>query len=715
MASNPSLSSPTLLDKIDRLFSHNVCKPVEPVQLVVVGDQGSGKSSVLEGLTRLPFPRDSSLCTRFATQIVFRRTVRQPRTITAKIIPGPQTSPETELKLKSWARAMPGDDLDARKFSELVQQAHAAMGVRSAVDQAKPTFSRHIFYLEISGPDEDHISVIDLPGLFRAAGPGGPTKHDSEMVLSLALDYMKNPRSIILAVVPSNTDIVTQDIILRVRDVDPNGRRTLGILTKPDLVERGEEKQALDMLMGKALPLQHGWVLVRNLGKAEMTGNDESRGDLEEKLIRQDCWKPVPRERFGIESLRRRVQETVVEHTRRYFPEVRSEINKKLNEAKTALGVLGEERNNLKSQADFLLDIVAKFQDVRAKALSGNYTSSDLFDKAKLARLATAVLTRNEQFQHDMIRFGHVYAFQPSESDFSGQYQLAHQSSTTNTKQEPQLVTRKIDTALDVSDILVDSERISQPDSDDILRWLEDEYNGLRAFELGTLNTYLVPHAMKKQSSRWETIALGYISDIIAIVSMFMVDILEDLCPNTRVSHGLMAIITDALHAQYQRAMDHTRFLVDNERSDTLMTLQQSFTDNAYLRPELKLQKFISEKTFDYSNSPLGKVVRVNDMMTVLPQMSSTEYTVRQIHDILQLYYIVARARFIDNVCMQCTNYLLLNGPSNPMKLLSASLVFGLSEEQLQDIAGEDSVSQRKRQQLKQDIEDLEAARRILL
>jgi hypothetical protein len=246
--------------------------------------------------------------------------------------------------------------------------------------------------------------------------------------------------------------------------------------------------------------------------------------------------------------------------------------------------MLGEERNNPRAQADFLLDIVAKFQDVRAKALSGNYTSSDLFDKAKLARLATTVLTRNEQFQHDMIRFGHVYAFQPNETDFSGQHQLTDQSGTSNAQQETQLCTRQIDTHLEVNDILFESKVFSEPDREDILRWLEDEYNGLRAFELGTLNTYLVPHAMKKQSSRWEEIALGYISDIITAVSMFMVDILTDLCPNPRMSHGLMAIISDELYAHFQKAIDHTQFQVDNERSDTLMTLQQSFTDNAYLR-----------------------------------------------------------------------------------------------------------------------------------
>jgi GTPase SAR1 family protein len=101
MANNISLSSPTFLNKIDQLFGHNVGKSIEPAQLVVAGDQEGGKSSILEGLTGLPFPRDTTVCTRFATQIVFRRTMQQPRTITAKIIPGPHTSVEAELKLKS--------------------------------------------------------------------------------------------------------------------------------------------------------------------------------------------------------------------------------------------------------------------------------------------------------------------------------------------------------------------------------------------------------------------------------------------------------------------------------------------------------------------------------------------------------------------------------------------------------------------------------------
>lgn len=81
------LADPALLEKIDKLFACNVGEYINLPQLVVVGDQSSGKSSVLEGLTKLKFPRNSGLCTRFATQIIFRRDPSlKTRRITGSII-----------------------------------------------------------------------------------------------------------------------------------------------------------------------------------------------------------------------------------------------------------------------------------------------------------------------------------------------------------------------------------------------------------------------------------------------------------------------------------------------------------------------------------------------------------------------------------------------------------------------------------------------------
>lgn len=117
------LVSSTLLEKIDRLFACNAGEYVDLPQLVVVGDQSSGKSSVLEGLTGLPFPRDSGLCTRFATQITFRRSSEE--SIVASIIPAKSSSQERQERLRAWSTS-PMQSLDADSFRTIMDQVRGA-------------------------------------------------------------------------------------------------------------------------------------------------------------------------------------------------------------------------------------------------------------------------------------------------------------------------------------------------------------------------------------------------------------------------------------------------------------------------------------------------------------------------------------------------------------------------------------------------------------
>jgi hypothetical protein len=117
------LVSPSLLEKIDRLFACNAGEYVDLPQLVVVGDQSSGKSSVLEGLTGLPFPRDSGLCTRFATKITFRRSTEA--NIVASIIPAKSSTQERQQRLRAWSTS-PMQSLDADSFRNIMEQVRSA-------------------------------------------------------------------------------------------------------------------------------------------------------------------------------------------------------------------------------------------------------------------------------------------------------------------------------------------------------------------------------------------------------------------------------------------------------------------------------------------------------------------------------------------------------------------------------------------------------------
>ena len=142
------------------------------------------------------------------------------------------------------------------------------MGI--SADTAPPkSFSKDVLSIEVCGPDAEHFSVIDVPGIFKKTTEGKTTKADIALVDAMVDNYISNPRPIVLAVVPANTDIATQEILDIAEKHDPKGARTLGVLTKPDLVDAGAEGMTMDLLDDKVHKLTLGWCILRNLGQKE--------------------------------------------------------------------------------------------------------------------------------------------------------------------------------------------------------------------------------------------------------------------------------------------------------------------------------------------------------------------------------------------------------------------------------------------------------------
>ena len=127
------------------------------------------------------------------------------------------------------------------------------MGLRESgtPDQVAETFSDDVLKIEICGPEQQHFSVIDVPGIFRNTTVGLTTDADMDVVRNMVNNYMKNPRSVILAVIPANVDIARQEILKMAEKCDKEGQRTLGVLTKPDLVDRGAEHNVVDLIEGE--------------------------------------------------------------------------------------------------------------------------------------------------------------------------------------------------------------------------------------------------------------------------------------------------------------------------------------------------------------------------------------------------------------------------------------------------------------------------------
>jgi GTP-binding protein EngB required for normal cell division len=116
-----------------------------------------------------------------------------------------------------------------------------AMGLAGDGANAKD-FSTDVLRIESSSPTAPNLTLVDLPGLFGASDKN-QSDDDAELVRNLVLSYMKQRRSIILAVVSADNPFANQPVTKFARDIDPAGARTLGLITKPDKIEKGGESE----------------------------------------------------------------------------------------------------------------------------------------------------------------------------------------------------------------------------------------------------------------------------------------------------------------------------------------------------------------------------------------------------------------------------------------------------------------------------------------
>ncbi|KAJ6020189.1 hypothetical protein N7499_003485 [Penicillium canescens] len=328
-----------------------------------------------------------------------------------------------------------------------------------------------------------------------------------------------------LAVVPANVDIATQEIIEIARELDPDGTRTLRILTKPDLVDKGAEDKIIELVEGKQESQELCWVVVRNLGQKDLQDFSKDR-DVEEEIFRNSPpWNRLSNDNYGIESLRTRLQALLASNVRREFPSVRSEVSKRLKECKRGLENLGEERESPEQQSKYLLQIASKFQRITENALHTNYGLQDAFDEEPDLRLgATLVANRNAQFSDDFCSQGHVYCFKSHGHDDNTE----NQPNTTATsppssvrtcigtdiegveeEHENSVPSRKLNSCSDIEDILHDRVQIQNSLEQGILPWIENIYRESRGFELGTFNSAILSSVLKKQSAKWPSLTEG--------------------------------------------------------------------------------------------------------------------------------------------------------------------------------------------------------------
>ncbi|KFA81327.1 hypothetical protein S40288_08302 [Stachybotrys chartarum IBT 40288] len=397
------------------------------VHIVVVGDQSSGKSSLLEGLTGLSFPIASDLCTRFATQIVLHRTSGDKTSIQVSIVPGPSSLDDEAQKtrLLEFDVHMDVDDLCGSKFTWILDEAAEYMGLPNSDDEdienSAKRFSDDILRIEVSGPDQHHLSVVDVPGLFH-----NPTKYqtreDLSVIRRLIETYTTDARTIILAVMDARNNLANQEVFKMARAADPAGIRTVGIITKCDALQSGDEQNVLKIAQNGVENLQHGWFVVRNRSTKEIQDGVTiaERHDRERKFFRTSPWNELSKDRVGVKALQPFLGQLLYEHIRREFPALIKEIEELYMETQRKLEALGASRQTSSQQRQYLTRLANRYQRNVEDALRGNY-SPDLDVKSKL-KLRMHLRELADQFEKDIRTKGHTLPFEEADGSVDEDY-----------------------------------------------------------------------------------------------------------------------------------------------------------------------------------------------------------------------------------------------------------------------------------------------------
>ncbi|KAI3863296.1 hypothetical protein MKW98_029594, partial [Papaver atlanticum] len=312
--SSSSSSSPLgnsvipIVNKLQDIFAQLGSKStIELPQVAVVGSQSSGKSSVLEALVGRDFlPRGSDICTR--------------RPLVLQLLQTKKTSDGADEEYGEFLHLPKKKFFD---FSEIRKEIQAETD--REVGGNKGVSDKQI-RLKIYSPNVLDITLVDLPGITKV--PVGDQPSDIEArIRTMILSYIKHPSCLILAVTPANSDLANSDALQIAGTADPDGNRTIGVITKLDIMDRGTD--ARNLLLGKVIPLQLGYVGVVNRCQEDIIQNRSIKDALayEEKFFRNRPVYSSLSDQCGVPQLAKKLNQILVQHIKTLLPDLKARIS----------------------------------------------------------------------------------------------------------------------------------------------------------------------------------------------------------------------------------------------------------------------------------------------------------------------------------------------------------------------------------------------------
>ncbi|KAF4419021.1 Interferon-induced GTP-binding protein Mx [Colletotrichum fructicola] len=181
--------------------------------------------------------------------------------ITATIRPGTNRCQEMRETLEKYRNVI----RDFNVLPRVIEEVAALMGIRGFCDSSDArSFALDVLRIDVRGPVGLHLTIVDLPGLISVESDEQSTE-DIDAVHRLVETYMESHRTIILAVAQAGNDVANQPVIRKSRKYDPHGLRTIGIITKPDLINKGTENRIARLANNEdSIKLGLGFFLLKN-------------------------------------------------------------------------------------------------------------------------------------------------------------------------------------------------------------------------------------------------------------------------------------------------------------------------------------------------------------------------------------------------------------------------------------------------------------------
>eukprot|EP01038_Epipyxis_sp_PR26KG_P014828 gene14828-19921_t len=341
-------------------------------QIVVVGSQSSGKSSVLESIVGRDFlPRGSGVVTR-------RPLVLQLFT----------TKSSGEKEGEEWGEFL---HLPGNKFFDFSEIRLEIQRETDRVTGKNKGISNKSINLKIFSPHVLNLTLVDLPGITRVP-TGDQPENIEELIRTMCEEFITNPNAIILAVSAANQDLVNSDGLKLARSVDPDGVRTIGVLSKVDIMDNGTD--CTDILNNRGpIPLRKGYIAIKNRSQRDIQNNMSVRDGLKEE---EDFFKAHPQygsfiSKCGTRNLSKTLNQILMLHINECLPQIKSRITNLLSNITKDMESLGEGfgDNNSNMKGATLLRILSQYSlnfnnNVDGKAASTAIEMTELYGGARI-------------------------------------------------------------------------------------------------------------------------------------------------------------------------------------------------------------------------------------------------------------------------------------------------------------------------------------------